>query len=292
MNNQFVGTGVALVTPFDETEAVDYNGLKKLLNHAISNSVEYLVVNGTTAESATINDEEKKKILAFIIGENAGKLPIMYGLGGNNTAEVIEKIKSTNFDGIQAVLSVSPYYNKPSQEGIYLHYKAIAEACPVPIFLYNVPSRTGSNISPQTTIRLSQLPNIIGIKDANTDINHSIEVLKGVSKDFLVISGDDMWAVPLIAIGGKGAISVLANCYPLEFSKMVRHALSNDFITATSILKSFSTINPLLYQEGNPVGVKVALNQLGVCLPITRLPLTLASEALKFSILEAMKGLK
>lgn len=292
MYNQFVGTGVALVTPFDESDAIDYDSLKKLLNHAIDNNVEYLVVNGTTAESATITEQEKKEILTFILSENAGRLPIMYGLGGNNTAEIIEKIKATNFDGIQAVLSVSPYYNKPSQEGIYLHYKAIAEACPVPIFLYNVPSRTGSNIAPQTTIRLSQLPNIIGIKDANTDINHCIEVLKGVNSDFLVISGDDMWAVPLIAMGGRGAISVLGNGYPLEFGNMVRHALANDFINATAILKSFSSINPLLYQEGNPVGIKLVLNQTGMCLPVTRLPLTAASEALKSSILEAVKGLK
>lgn len=292
MYNQFVGTGMALVTPFDETEAIDYDSLKKLLNHAISNKVEYLVVNGTTAESATVTDQEKKKILAFVIAENAGRLPIMYGLGGNNTAEVLEKIKSTNFEGIQAVLSVSPYYNKPSQEGIYLHYKAIAEACPVPVFLYNVPSRTGSNIAPQTTIRLSQLPNIIGIKDANTDVSHSIEVLKGVSKDFLVITGDDLWAVPLIAMGGNGAISVLANGYPLEFGNMVRHALANDFSSATEILKSFSILNPLLYQEGNPAGIKIVLNQFGISLPITRLPLTSASEQLKVSIIDAMKALK
>lgn len=291
MYSQFVGTGVALVTPFDNTGAVDYEALRKIIHHVSDNKVEYLVVNGTTAESATTNEVEKSEILKFIIAENQGKLPIMYGLGGNNTQELVEKIQGMNFEGIHAILSVSPYYNKPSQEGIYQHYKVISEVCPVPVVLYNVPSRTGSNIAPQTTIRLAQLPNIIGIKDANTDIGHCLEVLSGVSKDFLFISGDDMWAVPLIAVGGKGAISVLANAYPLQFSTLIRDALDNHFDKATVLLKSFSKLNPLLYEEGNPVGIKTVLHEMGLASLQTRLPLANASEVLQRKIRLAMQGL-
>ncbi len=287
MYNQFVGTGVALVTPFDGNGAIDFDGLKKLLLYISDQKVEYLVVNGTTAESATTTVEEKKSILSFILKQNNGRLPIMYGLGGNNTAQLIEEIKSTNFEGIQAILSVSPYYNRPSQEGIYQHYKAVAEASPVPVFLYNVPSRTGSNIAAQTTIRLSKLPNIVGIKDASTDVNQSIEILKGVDKDFLVLSGDDMWAVPLIALGGKGSISVLANAYPSQFGNMIRLALSNKFEESAAILKSFASLNPLLYEEGNPVGLKTVLAALGICKNNVRLPLAAASEGLKSKIVAA-----
>ncbi|TAH27341.1 MAG: 4-hydroxy-tetrahydrodipicolinate synthase [Cytophagales bacterium] len=292
MYNQFVGTGVALVTPFDNSGAIDINGLINLLNHVINNKVEYLVVNGTTAESATTTEEEKKLILQTVLEFNQRRLPIMYGLGGNNTAEIIDKIKSTNFDGVDAILSVSPYYNKPSQEGIYLHYKAIAEASPIPIFLYNVPGRTSSNILPSTTIRLSKISNIIGIKDANTDVSHNIEILKGVSKDFLVVSGDDMWALPLISLGGKGAISVLADAYPLEYSNMIRHGLNNQFNEATEILKSFSILNPLLYEEGNPVGIKTVLKEMKLCESKVRLPLANASATLVSKILEAIKSVK
>ena len=292
MYNQFVGTGVALVTPFDSKGAVDFEGLKNLLRHTIDNKVDYLVVNGTTAESATTTEEEKKAILQYILAENNGRLPIMYGMGGNNTHELIEKIKKTVFTGINALLSVSPYYNKPSQEGIYLHYKAIAEASPIPVFLYNVPSRTGSNIAPQTTIRLSIIPNIAGIKDANTDLAQCLEILKYVPKNFLVISGDDMWALPLIALGGKGAISVLANAYPSQFSDMIRLALNNQFEEGATILKSFSGLNPLLYEEGNPVGLKLVLEELNICKSFTRLPLAPASSILKEKILSELQNIK
>lgn len=292
MYNQFVGTGVALVTPFDSKGAIDFDGLKNLLRHTIDNKVDYLVVNGTTAESATTTEDEKKAILQYILSENNGRLPIMYGMGGNNTQELIEKIKKTDFNGINALLSVSPYYNKPSQEGIYLHYKAIAEASPVPVFLYNVPSRTGSNIAAQTTIKLSQVPNIIGIKDANTDLAHCLEIIKYVPKDFLVISGDDMWSLPLIALGGKGAISVLANAYPSQFSNMIRLALNNQFEESTSILKSFSGLNPLLYEEGNPVGLKTVLEKLNICKSFTRLPLAPASLILIEKIFRELPGIK
>lgn len=292
MYNQFVGTGVALVTPFDSKGAIDFDGLKNLLRHTIDNKVDYLVVNGTTAESATTTEDEKKAILQYILSENNGRLPIMYGMGGNNTQELIEKIKKTDFNGINALLSVSPYYNKPSQEGIYLHYKAIAEASPVPVFLYNVPSRTGSNIAAQTTIKLSQVPNIIGIKDANTDLAHCLEIIKYVPKDFLVISGDDMWSLPLIALGGKGAISVLANAYPSQFSNMIRLALNNQFEESTSILKSFSGLNPLLYEEGNPVGLKTVLEKLNICKSFTRLPLAPASLILIEKIFRELPSVK
>lgn len=288
MRQKFVGTGVALVTPFDNTGAVDYKSLKLLLDHVITNKVDYLVVNGTTAESATLTDAERNDILAFIINENNNRLPIVYGLGGNNTAEVISKIKALNTTGVDAILSVCPYYNKPSQEGIFLHYQALAQASALPIILYNIPSRTGVNMAPNTIIRLSKVPNIIGVKDATTDITLTLDILKGIPKDFLLLAGDDMWAVPLIALGGQGSISVLANSHPLQFSNMINAALNNEFQKSTTILKSLTTFNHLLYEEGNPVGIKTALQKLNICDNSVRLPLAQASQALVDRIAIAM----
>jgi 4-hydroxy-tetrahydrodipicolinate synthase len=287
MLSKFIGTGVALVTPFTTKGEVDYNSLEKLIPHTLD-KVDYLVVNGTTAESATTTADEKKKILSTVLTLNQGKKPIMYGIGGNNTQELIETIQLFDFTGIDAVLSVSPYYNRPSQEGIYRHYTAIADVCPVPLFLYNVPGRTGSNILPSTTIRLSKHSNIVGIKDANTDVSHNLEILTGTSNDFLLISGDDMWAVPLIAIGGKGAISVLANAFPSEFSSMIKNALNRNFEESAHTLKSFNSINPLMYEEGNPTGIKVVLKHMDICGTDTRLPVAPASNALQEKITKAL----
>jgi 4-hydroxy-tetrahydrodipicolinate synthase len=280
MNSKLSGTGVALVTPMKEDGSIDYEGLRNLLSYT-SGFVNYFVVNGTTAESATTSQQEKEEILAFVIRENKKKLPIVYGMGGNNTAELIQKIKVTNFKGVDALLSVSPYYNKPSQEGIFQHYKALAAASPVPVILYNVPGRTGCNVSAQTTVRLSAEKNIIGIKEASGDLIQALHILKYARKDFLLISGDDLLTVPMISIGAKGVISVIANAYPEKFAGMVNQALSGDFVKASESLKSFSDINPLLYEESNPVGIKEALEIRKICKNNVRLPLVKASEGLK-----------
>ena len=284
MNSKFKGTGVALATPFKEDLSVDYDGLKSLLAHTINNKVDYLVVNGTTGESATTTAEEKAEILDFVIKEANDRLPIMYGIGGNNTEEVVSKIQNFKTKGVDAILSVCPYYNKPSQEGIYHHYKEVAEASLLPIVLYNVPGRTGINISAKTTVRLSQVKNVIGIKEASTDLAQWLEILKGVPKDFLLISGDDMYTVPMISIGAQGVISVIANAFPKNFTEMINSALKGSFSEASEKLKTFSGINPLLYEEGNPVGVKECLSQLKICRNEVRLPLYKASPTLKEKI--------
>lgn len=292
MQSKFIGTGVALVTPFKEDGTIDYDAYKKLVNHTIAGGVDYLLVNGTTSESATTSTSEKAELLACAKKENNGRVGLVYGIGGNNTAELLETIKNTDFNGIDGILSVSPYYNKPSQEGIYLHYTAIADASPVPVLLYNVPGRTASNISAKTTVRLSHHKNIAGIKEASGNLEQAMEIAKYANKDFILISGDDLVTVPMISIGAKGVMSVLANAYPAQFSKMLKLALSNDFAGATEVLKMFIDINPYLYEEGNPVGIKQTLELLGVCKNNVRLPLAKASAELKEKLKKAMTEVK
>ena len=289
MNSSFTGSGVALVTPFSPDGSIDFEGLKKLLHHVVSGKSDYVVVNGTTAESPTVNGQECDSILRFVKEHIGNKIPIVLGVGGNNTAEVLVKIEKTDFSGVAGILSVSPYYNKPSQNGIFLHYSKIADKSPVPVLLYNVPGRTGSNISAKTTIKLSEHPNIAGIKEANSDLTHSLEIIKYARKGFSLISGDDMLTVPMIALGGKGVISVLANAFPSQFSAMVKHSLENRFKEAVDILKLFTSLNPLMYEEGNPVGIKFVLQQLGITSDHVRLPLATASDELKVKIKEALK---
>lgn len=282
------GTGVALVTPFKENLQIDTDAYRALIRHCIAGNVDYLVVNGTTAESPTTTTEEKQLILDIAREEAKGK-GIMFGMGGNNTADVIHKLKTMNLKGVNSILSVSPYYNKPSQEGIYQHYKAIAEASPVPVVLYNVPGRTGgTGIQLATVERLAQVPNIIGIKEASSDMNLALDILRVTPKDFLLLSGDDMVAVQMIAAGGSGSISVLANAFPESFSLMINQALKGDFKAATEELLKFSALDPLLYEESNPVGIKFVLDQLHICKPTVRLPLVEASESLKNRMLKAM----
>jgi 4-hydroxy-tetrahydrodipicolinate synthase len=277
------GTGVALVTPFDENLEVDYKALKKLLNHS-AKGVDYYVVMGTTAESPTCTWDEKTEILSFIKKNNPKNLPIVYGIGGNNTHEVIEMIRETDFSGITALLSVSPYYNKPSQEGIYQHFKTVAAASPVPVILYNIPGRTGSNMTADTTIRLAAHPNIIGMKEASGNLEQCMKIAKEAPKDFMLISGDDMLTVPLYAIGGKGVISVLANAFPVSFRKMKDFALSGNFARASQEQFKYLDINGPMYEEGNPVGVKFLLSMLGICGADVRLPLLKASAPLQKKI--------
>ncbi|MCS6967416.1 MAG: 4-hydroxy-tetrahydrodipicolinate synthase [Cytophagales bacterium] len=282
---QLIGTGVALVTPFDAAGQIDWEALHKLLEFT-AKGVDYWVVNGTTGEAPVLSKEERKHLLAFVKSHNPKHLPIVWGIGGNNTREVIAQIKETDFEGVAAILSVSPYYNKPSQEGIYQHYLAIAETSPVPVLLYNVPSRTGANVSASTVIRLAAHPNIIGIKDAAGDFEQYVQIAKNAPANFLLISGDDMLTVPLISIGGKGVISVLANAFPVSFSHMTRQALQGNFAQAAALLYQFAGINPLLYKEGSPAGIKYVLSQLGICSPYLRLPHVMPSENLR-SLLEA-----
>lgn len=277
------GTGVALVTPFTETLDVDYRSLKKLLTYT-SRGADYFVVMGTTGEAATCSDDEKNEILKFIKQNNPKRLPIVYGIGGNNTQQVIDSIRSCNFDGVDAILSVSPYYNKPSQEGICQHFEIIASVCPVPVVLYNVPGRTSSNMTDETTIRLSNHANIIGIKEASGNIEQCMKIVKGAPKDFLLISGDDMWTSVLYSIGAKGVISVLANAYPTVFKKMKEHAFAGRHIKASREQFKLLEVNGPMYEEGNPVGVKFLLSGINVCGPYVRLPLVEASEMLKTKI--------
>jgi 4-hydroxy-tetrahydrodipicolinate synthase len=280
MRPKFHGVAPALATPMFADGSIDYDGLKKLIEHVSEGGVDYLVVQGTTGESATISKEEKKGVLDFVKANNPKNLPIVYGIGGNNTPEVIKEIENTNFQGIDAVLSVCPYYNKPGARGVIAHYTAIADACPVPVIMYNIPGRSGINMSAATTLELAKHPNIIGIKEASCIIEQVMEINKDKPEDFLIISGDDVQGVPIIACGGVGVMSVIANAVPAKFSEMIHSALDGDFLKARIMLGDFLTIDPLLYEEGNPVGVKKILEIKGICSSDVRLPLVKASDEL------------
>lgn len=277
------GTGVALVTPMNEQGEIDFKSLKKLLAHT-AKGVDYYVVMGTTGESATLSKEEKKQVLNFVIENNPKKLPIVYGIGGNNTNSVLEEIKSTNLNGVDALLSVSPYYNKPSQEGIYEHFKAVAEVSPLPLILYNVPGRTASNLTAETTLRLANLKNIIGVKEASGNLEQCMKIAREKPKDFLLISGDDMLTLPIYAIGGVGVISVLANALPKVFLKIKENIISKNLAKAQAEQFRILDINGPMYEEGNPVGVKYLLSLMGICQPVVRLPLVKASAQLQKKI--------
>jgi 4-hydroxy-tetrahydrodipicolinate synthase len=285
------GTGVALVTPFTEELDIDFKALKKLLQHT-AKGVDYYVVMGTTGEAATCTHEEKDNVLAFVKENNPKDLPIVYGIGGNNTREVIESIKATDFRGVSALLSVSPYYSKPPQEGIVRHFTAIADACPVPIILYNVPGRTSSNLTADTTLRLAEHKNIIGTKEASANLEQCMKISKYAPKDFLLLSGDDMQTVAMYSIGAKGVISVLANAYPTVFRKIKEHAFAGNFSRASEQLFKLLEINAPMYAEGNPVGVKCLLEYLGICRSAVRLPLVEASKGLKASITSLAANIK
>lgn len=283
------GTGVALVTPFDVDKKVDFDGLKKLLKYTADKGVDYYVVQGTTGESATTSAAEKAGILQFVKDNNDQNLPIVYGIGGNNTQSVLDTIKSTDLEGVDAILSVSPYYNKPSQDGIYQHYTMIADASPVPVILYNVPGRTMSNITATTTLRLAKHKNIIGIKEASGDLEQAMAISKDKPKEFMLISGDDLLTGPLYSIGAVGVISVLANPFADLFRSMKEGAFTNNFEQVRTALFPLLSINPLMYSESNPVGVKHALKALGVCDHYVRLPLIEASQDLQKQIEAAIK---
>jgi 4-hydroxy-tetrahydrodipicolinate synthase len=285
---QLRGTGVAIVTPFAKNGDVDFAGLSSLINHLIKGKVKYLVVLGTTGETATMNKEEKQQVIDHVIKETKKRMPLVLGIGGNSTQEVIDTIKHTDLSAFAAILSVSPYYNKPSQQGIYEHYKAIAKSTDKPIILYNVPGRTASNISAETTLKLAHnFKNIIAIKEASGNIEQCMSIIKNKPKDFMLISGDDNLTLPLLACGADGVISVLANACPKDFSDMVRTGLKGDFTTARKLhYKTFDITNQL-FADGNPGGVKIALELLKVCGPTVRLPLVKPNE----SVQKALKAL-
>ncbi len=290
---QFRGSGVALVTPFTESGEVDYNGLRKLVTHVTEGGINYLVVLGTTGESATLTADEKKQVIQTVIDQNAGKLPVVLGIGGNNTAAVIDAIKAQDFTGIDAILSVSPYYNKPTQEGIYQHYKAIATSTEMPIILYNVPGRTSSNISADTTLRLANdFDNVIAVKEASGDMEQIMKISKDRPEGFLLISGDDNLTYPMIAVGGDGVISVSGQGYPQIFSAMVTEALEGNFATALPKHNELFEVTQLLFAEGNPGGIKVALEAQGICGAAVRLPLWPISEHLALEIVKHTKRIQ
>lgn len=268
------GMGVALITPFKEDESVDYDALSRLIEYQIKNGVDYLVVLGTTAETPTLTEEEKDKILQLVIERIKGRVPIVLGLGGNNTKGIVDILKNKNFAGVDAILSVVPYYNKPSQEGIYQHYRAIASATKLPVILYNVPGRTGVNMTAQTTLRLAnEFDNIVAIKEASGNITQMDDIIKHKPKDFMVISGDDGITFPLITLGAVGVISVIGNAFPKEFSRMVRLALNGDYDNALQIHHRFTELFELLFVDGNPAGVKSILSVMGYIQNKLRLPL-------------------
>lgn len=281
------GTGVAIVTPFTNKGDIDFKGLTNLVEHLVKGKVEYLVVLGTTGESATLNKEEKKQVIEHVIKANKKRLPLVLGIGGNDTRDVIETIKHTNLAEFDAVLSVSPFYNKPSQRGIYEHYKAIAKACPKPIILYNVPARTMSNMTAETTLKLAhEVKNIIAMKEASGNLEQCMTIIENKPKDFLLISGDDNLTLPLLACGADGVISVLANAFPKDFSDMVRSGLKGDFATARKLHYKTFEITQQLFADGNPGGVKHVLGMLKVCGPTVRLPLVLPNDSVQKKLKE------
>lgn len=272
--SKFTGTGVALVTPFKRYNSVDRAALEKIVDHCIEGGVEYLVVLGTTAESATLTREEKETVKQTVIKANAGRLPLVLGVGGNNTAEVVNELHTTDMSGFDAILSVSPYYNKPTQEGIYQHFKAVAEASSLPVILYNVPGRTASNMLPQTVLRLARdIDNIIGIKEAAGDIVQAMRLIKEKPEGFLVISGDDMVTLPMVLAGGAGVISVIGQGFPREFTEMVRYGLDGNATEAYRLHYKLMDAIDMIFEQGNPAGIKSVFRALALADDVLRLPL-------------------
>lgn len=292
MSHNFSGTGVAIVTPFNASKEVDIDALKGLVNHIIDGGVEYIVVLGTTGESVTLTKDEKKLVLETVLDANNGRRPVVLGIGGNNTAEVIRQMNETDTNGVSGILSVSPYYNKPTQEGIYQHYKALNASTDLPIILYNVPPRTGSNVLPETVVRIAHdCKNIVAVKEASGSIEQSMVIVRDRPQGFQVLSGEDMITLPLMASGIDGVISVVANAFPREFSDMVRQAAKGDMAAARENHYKLMEITKYLFVEGNPGGVKAALKILGVTGDDMRLPLVNVSNATYKKLEELIKAI-
>lgn len=286
---KFRGTGVAIVTPFKNDSSIDFAALGRVVNHVINGGVNYIVVMGTTGESATITKDEKKAVISYVAEVTDNRIPLIIGIGGNNTQEVINCIRHSNLTGIDGILSVAPYYNKPNQRGLFQHFKAIANGSPLPVILYNVPGRTCSNISSDTCIELAhECENIVAIKEASGDISQIMRIIKGKPDNFSVISGDDMMTIPIIASGGSGVISVLANAFPAATSELVTNALKNNYKSAREIQLRYLEIIELLFIDGNPAGVKAMLNIMNLCLNNLRLPLVQVNRSILTRIQKAI----
>ena len=275
-----IGTGVALITPFDVQGAIDFEALKRIVNFQIDKGINYLVVLGTTAESVTLTKQEKEAVLAAVLAVNANRVPIVLGVGGNDTQAVVDQLKQVNPEHIAAVLSVSPMYNKPSQPGLIAHFTAVAQVSPVPVLLYNVPGRTASNMLPSTVLKLAAHKNIIGIKEASGDLGQAMEILRSAPEGFLVISGDDLIALPMTLMGGDGVISVIGQAYPEEFSQMIQAGLNGSSARAKELHYDLMPIIEMIFEQGNPSGIKALLNKKGLCENSLRLPLVPVDDSL------------
>lgn len=290
---KFRGIGVAVVTPFKNDTSIDFAAMGRIIDHLIKGGVDYLVLFGTTGEAVTLSRDEKNALTSFATEAVDKRVPVVIGIGGNNTNEVISNVRHTNFEGIDAVLSVVPYYNKPGQKGLYQHFRQISTSCPVPVILYNVPSRTGCNLAPETCLELAHdCENIIAIKEASGNLTQIMKIIKDKPENFLVISGNDMEALPVIASGGAGLISVLANAYPAEWSEMVNQALKSNYKAAREIHYKYLEMIELLFTDGNPAGVKAIMNSLGLCQNILRLPLVPVNRSIASHIAKAMDQIK
>lgn len=285
--SDFTGTGVAMVTPFHQDGSIDFLSIQPLVDFVISGGVDYMVILGTTAETATLSNTEKRTVMDAFVQANAGRIPLVLGMGGNNTSALVNELQQTDFSGFSAVLSVSPYYNRPSQEGIFQHFCALSKASPLPIILYNVPQRTASNMEPETVFRIAnQCPNVIGIKEASGDIDQARKLLANRPDGFLVLSGDDMLALPMVLEGGDGVISVIGGGFPQEFSEIISLGMSGDSVLAKQKLDRISKAIELVFDEGNPVGIKSVLSHQSLCSDQVRLPLVAASQSLSSAIKE------
>lgn len=290
---ELIGTGVALVTPFTEEGQVDHSALSRLVNYQIENGIDYLVVLGTTGEAATLSSAEKSEVMSTVVRSNSGRLPLVAGVGGNNTAEVVKELKTGDFSGFSAILSVSPYYNKPSQEGIYKHFEAIAISSPLPVIVYNVPPRTGSNMTASTSLRLARdFENIVAIKEAAGDFDQALELLRDKPEDFHVISGEDMLALPMVLAGASGVISVIGQGLPKEFSEMIK--LGREGSSAEAYARFFKLMKSieLIFEEGNPSGIKCLLNVLNILREEVRLPLVQATNELREKMIKFVVSYK
>ena len=287
---KFRGTGVAIITPFKNDTSIDFAALGRIVNHVIKGSVNYIVVLGTTGESVTLTREEKKAIISYVSEVTDKRVPLVIGIGGNNTQEVINYIRQSNLTGVDGILSVAPYYNKPNQRGLFQHFKAIATCSPVPVILYNVPGRTCSNISSDTCLELANVcENIVGIKEASGDMAQIMRIIRGKTENFSVISGDDMMTIPIIASGGSGVISVLANAFPAATSELVSNSLKSNFKSSREIQLRFLEMTELLFVDGNPSGVKAMMSIMNLCQNVLRLPLVPVSRTIYTRIQKAIE---
>ena len=286
---ELIGTGVALITPFDDQGAIDFDALSRLVNFQIEQGINYLVVLGTTAESVTLNKTEKQAVLQAVLKTNSRRVPVVLGVGGNDTQSVLQELNQVNPSEITAVLSVSPMYNKPSQSGLLAHFTAVAQASPVPVILYNVPGRTSSNMMPATVLQLGEHPNIVGIKEASGNLAQAMEILQSAPDDFLVISGDDLIALPMTLMGGHGVISVIAQAYPAEFSQMIQEGLKGITTQAKKIHYDLMPIIDMIFEQGNPSGIKALLCVKGLCQNSLRLPLVAVDQSLAQRIEDFVK---